>query len=412
MTNMRILHRYLWLLLLLACFVALPCSVFAMNFNGIEPGVTEKGDVDRILGEGRRGEKSSGYPWYIYQLEPYDSVHIQFDKNVARSVHIRFKELIPLKQVLASLQVTGSPESSETRDDGTIADFYRKLGVIVVYKTAGTYKLACWINMVAPRYVKIENAWMELGKSHPEHFGHGILVHLDFQAVGLMNEAVNIDGIYAFNDELNGNPGVTARSSSYADQNGNAFTRQSFTPRRRVVNYKDYQVFMPYNQLFLSAGQHDLMATLKMSAGSTEMASVIKPFRLTLKDPWNQARILKTEVEHNIEEGGQKGLRVHVHFKIGDCKGKKCVAALFVHAREGLFHIKGYDWVNTYGNLMSRATFTPKHSLTEFKDFQLFLPCGEIRKLGSGECELVGRVVIQNDNDHDLAETRFDFTVH
>jgi len=398
--------------MLAVCCAALPGSVFAMNFSGIEPGVTDKGDVDRILGEGRKGEKSATHPWYIYQLDPYDSVHVQFENNLVRSVHIRFKEMIPVRQVLESLRITGNPELSETRDDGATADFYRRLGVIVVHKMVGKHKLVCWVNMVAPRYVKIENVWMELGKSHPDHFGRGVLVHLDFQAVGLINETISIDGLYTMDDELNGNPGVAARSPSYSDQNGNAFTRQSFTPRRRVVNYRDYQVFMPYNQLFLSKGQHDLMATLKMSVGATEMGRVTKTFRLDLADMWNQARILKAEIEHNVEEGGQKGMRMHVHFKIWNCKGKKCVAALFVYAKKGLFHVKGFDWINTEGNLMSRATFTPKHPITEFKDFQMFLPCGEIRKPASGESELVGRLIIQNDKGHDLVETRFDFTVY
>lgn len=389
-------------------FTARVPSAPALSFKGIQPGISDKAAVDRILGPGKPSVGSGKYPWFEYALEPYAAVGVQYIDSIVKLIHLKFNPMVPMPQVLEALEVTGDPEATQQREDGAIDHFLRQ-GLVVAYQFTGKQKMVQWVNFRKPRYLKIENLWLEYGKEHPDYFWIGVILHVDFEAVGLMNESVALDSWYTLQDPDKLDPAIPGKAPPYSDKNGNAWCGNTFKPRREVVHYKDFQLFMPYNQLFIPEGKNNLEVELRLTAQAAAPDSVKKKFHLNLKSASNEARILAARMEHNVMEDDLKGTRVHLHFMIWNHKNTKCRATLFVYAMPGMFPIKGYDMTNAEGEIMSRSFFTPKNKVSEYKDITIFLPYKEIRKQVSGEADLVGRVVIRDNEDNLLAETHFYF---
>ena len=403
----------LFLLHLAAIAVACPLSASALTFQGIQPGVSEKAFAERVLGPGKSSDdESKENPWFKYSLEPYDSVHVQYDGSIVRAIHFKFKTAIPMPQVLDSLGVTGAPAKTDERDNGLLVDLFPQQGLLAGYHAAGEHKLVQWLTFTEPKYLKIENLWIEHNKEYPGFFGRGLILHVDFEAVGLMNDPVSVDSWYAVVDPDKGHAMLKSKSPPYADEKEHAWCGKDFTPRRRIVTYQDFQLFMPYDQLFLPKGKHVVELKVSLKAKGAPTASVVQKLSMNITCHGNDARVLKTWLEHNVVQNEDKGSLVHLHFIVWDHKDTKCRAVLFIYAKNGMFPIKAYDWTNADGEFYARCYFTPDHKGSEYKDFKIFIPHREIRKPVSGEVDMVGQVIICDDENDLLAETYFNFTTY
>jgi hypothetical protein len=96
-------------------------------------------------------------------------------------------------------------------------------------------------------------------------------------------------------------------------------------------------------------------------------------------------------VEHGIQEGNQKGMRIHVDFSVSNQKGIKSRVVAYFSNQNGAKII-----TSSGKQLAVRKYFTPTYSGSDYKDVTLFMPYRDIPG-GRGTHELRFRIRLIDD---------------
>ena len=94
-------------------------------------------------------------------------------------------------------------------------------------------------------------------------------------------------------------------------------------------------------------------------------------------------------LEKNVEESGERGLRIHLQFNLENLKGVPCRAAAWFYFDTGLPLLDYNGRYNTVDGKVSVGTdFSPSSDSSDFNDFVLFIPYEELH-LPNGEHSLL-----------------------
>ena len=108
------------------------------------------------------------------------------------------------------------------------------------------------------------------------------------------------------------------------------------------------------------------------------------------------ARILKVWVEHNQNQNGQAGMRIHTKFKVNRFKGKPGIACAYFYFRDGK-PLKDLNkrYLTQDGKVAVGWFFQPGYVNTIYEDYTLFMPYSELH-MAEGRHELKFMVQIFN----------------
>jgi len=215
---------------------------------------------------------------------------------------------------------------------------------------------------------------------------NGMRIHVKFTTYGMKN----LDSYLAiyFLDE---------RGNSLRDKNGK-FNSTSDTvavyrdlkPGYDPAEYADYAVFMPYSELDLTDGKYTLTMDVKLiyKAGGLIQQLTTKDFdysqgnTTTRNTPRNSSNVTSTVnriwVEYNVTEGGKRGMRVHVNFKVGGLKGIDSKIVARVQKENGDYLLSSSDLSNDDGQLQIAFEMKPGFDPAVYEDADMFLPYSEI----------------------------------
>lgn len=281
---------------------------------------------------------------------------------------------------------------------------------------------------------RIEKVWTEHNVDHKGQ--RGFWIHTAFTIDNHRGQAGRLSVFFRFE----GHPGWLKdydkdRAPDYGSPSGYATTQEVFTPLYDSARFSDFKVFMPYGQLHLLQGRHDLQAAVEIRdrrqsvlaestvnfwvnetsnqigqrAPGAALASLPKP---TSKPT---ARVEKVWLDHNVYEGGQKGMRIHGAFVIDNHQDRKGRFAVFFRYKNSKAWLKDFDRDRNpkYGSPTGEATiqeaFTPKYQSTRFSDFKVFMPYDQMH-LGTGKYDLETVVQIHDEKASSLAEGTAGFT--
>jgi hypothetical protein len=82
----------------------------------------------------------------------------------------------------------------------------------------------------------------------------GMLIHVAFEVGGMKGEQGHVAAYFFF---ANGAP-LLDSDQQYRDVSGRVSVGESFVPIYDAAVWHDFQLFIPYSQLHLSSGRHDL----------------------------------------------------------------------------------------------------------------------------------------------------------
>lgn len=123
----------------------------------------------------------------------------------------------------------------------------------------------------------------------------------------------------------------------------------------------------------------------------------------------NAANVVFKQIwlEHNVQQNGQKGMKVHIAFSISGMQGQKCSAIAYFDSPKGT-GVKDTNgrYCTTSGTVCSSRTFTPNYANTSFSDFGIFIPNSELHLL-PGKRTYYTRVFIQAPNGSFLGNSEF-----
>ncbi len=188
---------------------------------------------------------------------------------------------------------------------------------------------------------------------------------------------------------------------------------------------------MPYNELNLARGWHNLVAILEIQDDrAKDLTSKKVDFRVnitrtggaqrargsvaSLGEKKATAAIKRVWLVHNQYQAKKKGMWIHTNFLIKNHKGRRGRFTVF-------FRYEGQTaWLNARksatnqyktrsGYITVQETFTPKFKSTRFADFKIFMPNIEFNR-GKGKHKLEAVAQIHDANGKNLKQRSVRFT--
>jgi hypothetical protein len=202
----------------------------------------------------------------------------------------------------------------------------------------------------------------------------GMLIHVGFDINGF--RAVNCQ-VAAYFYWANGEP-LKDTDGRYKTTDGNVSVGTSFSPGYDMTSYDDFRVFVPYRQLHLGAGEHELKCHVNVWSLADARALAVSEWVSFL------LRVKPTEIwgvwaEYNVDQENRKGMLIRVDFTIHGHKNEKCyLTAYFNHMDDT--KLKGIDgrYCTPDGQAAVLRDFVPKFDDSHYGGFGLFMPYDQI----------------------------------
>ncbi len=83
-------------------------------------------------------------------------------------------------------------------------------------------------------------------------------------------------------------------------------------------------------------------------------------------------------IDYNVNEGGRKGMRIHVKFEVSGLKGVDSKLVARVQTDDGEFLTSDSSYSNEEGQLETSYSINPGYATTVYEDATMFLPYSEI----------------------------------
>ncbi|GJD22459.1 hypothetical protein RIVM261_074150 [Rivularia sp. IAM M-261] len=232
---------------------------------------------------------------------------------------------------------------------------------------------------------KIHKVWIEHNIKQDNY--KGMIIHCKFEVENVKNIKCRA---VAYLYYRNGNP-LKDLNNSYYTTDGNVSTSEEFTPIYEVTIYKDFPLFIPYHELHLPEGKHELKLFIRIYDEETKTEIVRSNehyFNHTYVDNEPRGSIDKIWVDFDIINSGQTGMNIHLQFSTCNLMGNKCGVTAFFYSEDGQYlKDQNNQYCTTSGQVCSYETFTPPYKNSSYKDFVLFMPYSELH-LPRGEYNL------------------------
>lgn len=91
-------------------------------------------------------------------------------------------------------------------------------------------------------------------------------------------------------------------------------------------------------------------------------------------------------MEHNHVVDKRKGVMIHLKFRVDGFASRPCVATVYFLDSNGKPLVDtNRKYADANGRVASIRKFTPKSAATQYNDFKLFMPYGELHKKGKNK---------------------------
>lgn len=247
----------------------------------------------------------------------------------------------------------------------------------MVHKHKQTRKFVCIIMLLLamiPQYVaaqsaKVNKSWVEYDVT--ENGKTGIYFHFDFTVYNYYGE--KIKAVVFVHDSKNG--WMKSNLNDYKTTTGDVCTSKTLTCDYENTNWSDLKLFIPYSTLQLAeAGvTYSYCLAIRKTTNTDILQDDFHTFEWEEHSP--TARINKVWVDHNYEQGGNKGMLIHADVNVINNKGNETELVCFFYDTTGSNVITTTAKYQSSSNqLMTNDRVTPRYTNSHWEDFKLFLP--------------------------------------
>ena len=211
----------------------------------------------------------------------------------------------------------------------------------------------------------------------------GMRIHVKFTAYGMKNLDSYL-AVYFLDEDGNSLKDNNGKFSSSLDT---VAVYKELRPGYDPAEYADYTVFMPYSELDLPNGNWDLTMDVKLiyKAGGAiqDLTKKVFNYKQGNTTPQNTSSITATVnriwIDYDVNEGGKRGMRIHVNFEVSGLKGVDSKLTARVMKENGTFLTNSSSaYSNDEGHLAVSFDMKPGFPTTVYKDADIFLPYNEI----------------------------------
>ena len=310
--------------------------------------------------------------------------------------------------------------------------FVFALACVAIARATGSPK-------IHPAFVKpsatLQKMWVDYDVT--ENNEYGMRIHIALTIYDMKDIAAGLDIYFKYNNGQ-ADAYMKDRNKRYATRSGLVTIQKDFIPTYTTSIYDDMQYFMPYDELdIVDGGTYDLTMEVQLHYKEGGLVAWLKQYDFEFSKADN-ARGNNTEmkvgsakiraihttgpratydtawVEHNVTEGGVKGMRIHIKFTAYDMKDMEAYVAGYFTFNDrvgGPLKDKNQKYNSTAGDVAVYKSVTPVYNPAYFEDLQLFMPNDEF-DLGPGSYKLTMEIKLiykEGGLIQDLAYYDFDY---
>ncbi len=208
----------------------------------------------------------------------------------------------------------------------------------------------------------------------------GMLIYTDFR-VSNMNQQRGF-AVATFYDS-GGNP-LPDRNEQFVNSSGNIASTNDFTPIYDDARFSDYPLFLPYSELELGAGAHQLSFRVAIFDSNGNALANSNPLSFRYSSDAGRlggGTISNISVQHNMTRDGVDGMVIRANLDVRNGAGKPAgLTAFFYFDNSANRPLR--DFNNRYrtqqGDVAVGRTFTPNSANESYTNFELFMPYEEL----------------------------------
>lgn len=225
---------------------------------------------------------------------------------------------------------------------------------------------------------------------------YGVVIYTDFSVTGLTEHAGTI--IAHFGDDA-GNP-LRDGNGQFSDAGGNVAVFDTFTMTADDGRATEYPLFMPYEELELSPGEHTILVTVSIGDAAGAVLASAAPATMILRqadEAAAAATIGAVDVIHNVTSDGMAGMNILVDFDALNFRGQTGILAAYFYFDDAN-NTPLLDFNDQYrsadGIVSVGRRFTPGTARAEYRDLSLFIPYGELHMAEGERYDLKFNIII------------------
>ena len=225
----------------------------------------------------------------------------------------------------------------------------------------------------------------------------GLTLHHEVKTTGLKGEQLEVSCYFRYDDAA-GKP-LLDSNGKFNTPSGKVSVSSRETVKFAESNFKDFQHFMPYNELHLGPGKTKIKVRCQAFKNSNLLGKS-DWLRVTFTSgPKAKAKakptavFTKPKMVHNVIKAGIKGLGLRHHLRVQHMKGKKIeVTCHFKYKASGKsVRDTNGKYRTKSGNVSVSDTVTAKFDDSSWKTFKHFIPYNELHITAKGKTQLKTR---------------------
>lgn len=214
----------------------------------------------------------------------------------------------------------------------------------------------------------------------------GMRIHIMFTAYE-MKDLGSYAAIY-FQDDL-GNK-LKDKNQKFNSTSGEVAVYKLLNPCCDVTDYKDLQVFMPYDELDLEPGSYNLTMDVDVIYKEGGMIQHLNYYDFEYTKPGGLSRTTRTSsslnatfdnmsVDYDVTENGVKGMRIHAKFTLFNMKGVDAYLAIYFATKNGeKLKTSNTSYSSKEGQVAVYKSLKPAYDQAVYSDLQVFMPYSEL----------------------------------
>jgi len=212
----------------------------------------------------------------------------------------------------------------------------------------------------------------------------GMRIHSAFKVFGMKGVAAWLQIKFQKRDGT----ALMDNNGEFDHEDGSVAAFQKLRPGFDPAVYKDEAVFMPYDELDLSPGSHQLRMAVDVIYEAGELIEHLtfhnfdftQPSKTPVKTSTGAtATFQRLWVDYDITEGGKRGMRIHTAFKVFGMKGVGSYLQIKFQKSDGSpLMDKNGEFVHEDGSVAAFVKLKPGFDPAVFEDEPIFMPYSEL----------------------------------
>lgn len=261
----------------------------------------------------------------------------------------------------------------------------------VVFSTAAALAQPAAKNLTPS--ATLQRTWVEHNKT--EGGKPGMKIHTAFKVFGMKGVSSYLQIKFMTQDDK----ALMDTNDEFVHKDGSVAAFGTLEPGFDPTLYEDHAVFMPYDELDITTpGRHLLRMDIDVIYKDgrlvqhltfhdfefTKPAAVVAP----AKTGSASATFQKFWVDHDVTEGGKRGMRLHTTFKLFGMKGISAYLQIkFLKSDNTPLMDRNNEFEHKDGSVAAFGILEPGYDSTIFENYEVFMPYAEL-DLASGKHNL------------------------